>query len=234
MIKIKQFKYSRDNFGYIVYNKTKAIAIDGGDTGGMLTFLEKNHLSLKTVTNTHAHQYHTQGNKYLLQATKAALLDTGMLKKTATIMLDHEEITIIHTPGHTADSFTFYTEGTLITGDTLFNGTVGNCFSGDMTGFLISLNRLMVFPDDTIIYSGHDYVQDSMTYAGIIEPYNTKKISEYLARYNPDHVYSTLGDEKKVNPYVRYNNKDMIRNLANRNLPAETETERWESVMSIG
>jgi hydroxyacylglutathione hydrolase len=37
-MKVKQFRYSADNLGYLVYGKKEAMAIDGGAVDEMLAF----------------------------------------------------------------------------------------------------------------------------------------------------------------------------------------------------
>ena len=91
--------------------------------------------------------------------------DKGLLVKLKPLPGVIEGIRVVHTPGHTKDSICFHADNILITGDTLFNGTVGNCFSGDLDGFLKSLTFLLSFPDETLIYAGHDYVSESMNFA---------------------------------------------------------------------
>jgi hydroxyacylglutathione hydrolase len=140
---------------------------------------------------------------------------------------------VYHTPGHTGDSVTFHAGNFLVTGDTLFNGTVGNCFSGDLSAFYNSVKKLISFPEDTVIYAGHDYVEYSMSFARLIEPGNVD-IDIFLKKYNPEEVSSTIGDELKVNPYVRFNDSKMISVLKGKGLPVSTEFERWESLMSLG
>ena len=120
----------------------------------------------------------------------------------------------------------------LITGDTLFNGTVGNCFSGDLKRFYDSIKLLMGFPGETIIYAGHDYVQESMAFAKNLEPDN-RDIDLFLKKYDPEHVYSTIDEELKINPYLRFNESKIITLLKSKGLPVATEYERWESLMSI-
>jgi hydroxyacylglutathione hydrolase len=120
----------------------------------------------------------------------------------------------------------------LITGDTLFNGTVGNCFSGDLKRFYDSIKLLMGFPGETIIYAGHDYVLESMAFAKNLEPDN-HDIDLFLKKYDPDHVFSTMDEEMKINPYLRFNESKIITLLEEKGLPVATEYERWESLMSI-
>lgn len=232
MLKVKQFRYGADNLGYLVYGPEGAVAVDGGAGKEILAFLKTHRISLLYVANTHNHQDHTCGNKTLLTASAARFLSEAELSDGAAVMLDGRKIRVIHTPGHTKDSRVFYTGEALIAGDTLFNGTIGNCFSGDLEGFYRSIRKLMTLPDETIVYAGHDYVRDSMAFARYLEPENTE-IDVFLGSYNPSHVFSTLAQERRINPYFRFNEPGIVDLLAKRNLPRETEWERWRSLMSI-
>ena len=229
---IKQFRYSADNLGYLVYSTSQGIAIDAGGVEEILAFSKKSKIHIKYITNTHSHHDHTSGNQALLQRTTAQFIDCTQIKSDQTIDLDHEILEVFHTPGHTDDSVTFKADDFLITGDTLFNGTIGNCFTGDLKGFFQSLKRLISLPKDTKVYGGHDYVIESMKMARIIEKDNPY-IGEYLKIYNPDLIVSTLEDELKANSYVRFNASAMIKNLQERNLPIDTEFARFNSIMEI-
>jgi len=231
MHNIEQFRYG-DNLAYLIFGKTEAMAIDGGAWQEILAFLETNNLTLRFVTNTHQHYDHTSGNEQLLRKTKAKFLNSATLADNQEIIIEGEAIIVYRTPGHTTDSICFYTGTSLITGDTLFNGTVGNCFSGDQKSFYQSIKRLMVLPDETKIYAGHDYIRDSLAFAQHLEPDN-KEIDSFWNSYDPDHVYSTLTDERKINPYFRFNEESIINLLKANNLRHATEWERWESLMSI-
>jgi len=226
---IKQFRYSTDNLGYLVFSGTQGVAIDGGNPE-LLNFARNRGIALKYVSNTHSHQDHTCGNTFLLEKTQADFIDCRSAGKGDVITLDGEEVEIIPTPGHTEDSVCFKTNGFLVTGDTLFNGTVGNCFSGDLSGFFRSLKILLAFPGETKIYAGHDYVQESMKMASSIEEDNSD-IEAYLQKYDPKLVVSTLADELRVNPYIRFNAPSMINRLQKRTMPFKTEEQRFISIM---
>jgi hydroxyacylglutathione hydrolase len=90
----------------------------------------------------------------------------------------------------------------------------------------------MEFPGETIVYAGHDYVEEYMEFAKQLEPDNTH-IERFLGKYDPAHVYSTLDEEFKINPFLRFNDKKIISILQKRDLPVGTEYERWESLMSL-
>ena len=232
MLNVEQFRYGTDNLAYIIHGKKQAMAIDGGAWKEILSFLKTNNLSLEFVTNTHSHYDHTPGNDHLLKATHAIFLSSATLPDNHKIMIDGETIMVYRTPGHTDDSVCFHTGNSLITGDTLFNGTVGNCFSGNQKNFYLSIKRLMVLPDETKIYAGHDYIRDSLAFARHLEPEN-KDINCLLNSYDHNHVYSNMAEERQINPYLRFNEKSIINLLQENNLPCATEWERWESLMSI-
>lgn len=232
MLKVKQFRYGADNLGYLIHGMESAMAVDGGAADEITAFLGTHQLKLKYVANTHDHQDHTGGNGALLAATNARLLTGAELADGSRIPLDGDRVRVIQTPGHTADSRCFYTGKALIAGDTLFNGTIGNCFSGDLEGFYRSILKLMELPDETVVYAGHDYVKNSLAFARRLEPDN-RAVGAMLRRYDPRHVFSTLAEEKKINPYLRFNEPGLIRLLAKLRLPRETEWERWQSLMSI-
>jgi hydroxyacylglutathione hydrolase len=232
MLKVKQFRYGADNLGYLIYGTESAMSVDGGAADEIVTFLGEHHLTLTYVANTHDHQDHTCGNEELLRATRARLLTGTDLPDGRQITLDGGKVRVIHTPGHTEESRSFYTGKVLIAGDTLFNGTIGNCFSGDLEGFYHSIRKLMELPDETIVYAGHDYVKSSLAFARRLEPEN-RAIGAFLRHYDRNHVFSTLAEEKKINPYLRFNEPDLLSLLAKLRLPRETEWERWQSLMSI-
>jgi glyoxylase-like metal-dependent hydrolase (beta-lactamase superfamily II) len=65
---------------------------------------------------------------------------------------------VIHTPGHTPGSLSFYTEGMLFSGDTLFQGSIGRTDlpGGDYRQEMASIvDKLLSLPDDTIVLPGH-------------------------------------------------------------------------------
>ena len=68
---------------------------------------------------------------------------------------------VIHTPGHTAGSCSYYceTEKVLFSGDTLFCRSVGRSDfpTGSMSTLVSSIKeKLFCLPDDVMVYPGHD------------------------------------------------------------------------------
>lgn len=231
-MKVIQFRYGADNFSYLIHNEEVGLAVDPGAVNEILSYVEKSGLRLETVTNTHLHPDHTPGNRDILRESGAVFVENKMLYDLKAIEMGSDAVEIHHTPGHTSDSFTFKAGNCLITGDTLFNGTVGNCFSGDLRAFFLSIQKIFAFPPATVVYAGHDYVKYAVQFARSIEPDNPD-LEPFLAQYDPYHVYSTLADEMKINPYVRFNDPKIVALLKKRGLNADTEFERWKSLMEV-
>ena len=78
------------------------------------------------------------------------------------IMVGDIQLEVIYTPGHTDDSYSFYTpqHGMLFSGDTLLiRGTGRTDFqNGDALAQYHSLCQVLLkLPEDTEVYPGHDY-----------------------------------------------------------------------------
>ncbi len=232
MIQIWQFRYAADNLGYVLQGDGEALVIDGGAPETVERLLREKGLVLRGVTNTHGHADHTVGNDALLKIPGARLLDHRRFSEGDTLFVGGQALRVLHTPGHTADAVSFFTGDALLAGDTLFNGTIGNCFTGDLRAFYASIRKLMAYPPDTRIYAGHDYVQDSLAFARRLEPGN-RDLDRFLASYDPGHVVSTLADERKINPYLRFNEPSLVAFLRERGLPTGSAWERWESLMAV-
>lgn len=232
MLAVRQFRAGFDNLSYLVYGRRQALAIDGVAADEILAFARERDLTLAFVANTHSHFDHTGGNGELARQPGARVLSFRDLAARGSMRVEDDTVAVIPTPGHTYDSLCFHVDGTLVTGDTLFNGTVGNCFTGDWEGFFASLRRLMQFPPATVVYAGHDYVRDSLLFAKGIEPDNAA-LDVFLARYDPGHVRSTLAEELRINPFLRFDDEGIVAALARRNLPRRTSFERWKSLMTM-
>ena len=229
---VEQFRYGHDNLAYLIFGGTEAMAVDGGAWQEILEFVSRNSLTLLYVAHTHRHHDHIEGSEHLLEKSGARHLGFHELQDDSVITLDGEPVRVYRTPGHSIDSICFHAGRYLLSGDTLFNGTIGNCFSGNLRSFYESIARLMALPEDTVVFPGHDYVELAIAFARYLEPDN-RDLDAYMSNYEPDCVRSLLCDEFKVNPYMRFNDPKIIEILKKRGLPADTEWVRWQSLMAI-
>jgi hydroxyacylglutathione hydrolase len=231
-LNVEQFRYGHDNLGYVVFGRSEAMAVDGGAWQEILEFVSGHSLALRYVTHTHLHHDHIEGSETLLEKSGARLLGFHELQDGAAIALDGEPVHVYRTPGHSIDSICFHAGRYLLSGDTLFNGTIGNCFTGNLRAFFESIRRLMALPEDTVVFPGHDYVELAIAFARCLEPEN-RDLDAYMSRYESDCVRSLLRDELKVNPYMRFNDPGIIEILKKKGLPVDSEWERWQSIMAI-
>ncbi len=123
----------------------------------------------KYILMTHNHMDHTGALAELKSALNVPIAahaaDAARLPVPADMLLaDGEVITfgnirfaVIHTPGHTPGSLCFYTEGYLISGDTLFPDGPGKTgFPAEFKQIVESLQqKIFVLPGDTQVFPGH-------------------------------------------------------------------------------
>ena len=163
-----------DVFCYILgCEKTgKGAVIDPGeDADRIFNKVQDLGLSLEYILNTHFHLDHTGANLQLQALSGAKLAmhadDIPLYGKEVDITLQEGdrlplgdlEIRVIHTPGHTPGGVSFYLQGNLFTGDTLFvkdSGRTDLPYSHRET-LGASIRKLMELPAETLVFPGHDY-----------------------------------------------------------------------------
>ncbi len=168
-------------------NKKTATIIDApADADTILAFLKEHDYTLSDIVLTHGHFDHILALRELKDATGATvsihengvpfLADgtynlCGYVRKNWTpftpdrlfkdgdiLSLGGENFQVLHTPGHTSDSVCFYDGNILLSGDTLFLGSIGRTDhpTGDTEQEINSiLEKLMPLPDETPVYPGH-------------------------------------------------------------------------------
>jgi hydroxyacylglutathione hydrolase len=101
------------------------------------------------------------GARIIMHALDAPAVPEASVRLSGDQDLQLGEISfkVIHTPGHTPGGICLYAEGSLFTGDTLFVGDSGrtDLKGGHRPTLAASIRRLMILPDDTVVWPGHDY-----------------------------------------------------------------------------
>ena len=172
---------------YIVMddNTKEAVVLDpGGDVDDIARTIDTMGASVKYILLTHGHLDHTTGVAELKTITKATVciskLDDDLITKGehlfgplikggADKLLKHGDIikianlefACIDTPGHTPGGMCFLVQNCVLTGDTLFAGSIGRTdFSGgDFSSIITSIkSKLLSLPGDTIVYPGHGQI----------------------------------------------------------------------------
>jgi len=156
------------NFAYLIGDAStrRAAVVDpANDPAAVLARVAAHGLALAYVINTHDHFDHAGGNRHVLARSPARLLAGGKggMRDGETVSLGALTLTFILTPGHSPDSLCVLVQeppapGRLITGDTLFVGKVGGTdYDAGARAEYESLHRkLLVLPDETEVWPGHD------------------------------------------------------------------------------
>ena len=106
----------------------------------------------------------------------------------------------------------------LFSGDTLFNAGVGNCHNGGNANSLYETYRDILFnlDDKTLLYPGHDYIENNINFTIHLEPNNQYALDllNQVSNQNPNNAFtSSIGIEKKINTFFRLENQSIIKNL---------------------
>ncbi|MEW6250345.1 MAG: rhodanese-like domain-containing protein [Planctomycetota bacterium] len=200
------------HYSYILVSGSDALLVDPGrDVATYLAYLEEHKLAARGVFMTHLHADFVAGH---IEAAKA--LDVPIYKSAIggaeyehkpvregdTLTVGQARLRFVETPGHTPDSTCAYVIGTqdseqpavIFTGDTLFVGSIGrpDLLEGKMSAAELAgmaydtwFNKLSKAGDDAVIFPAHG--------AGSL-----------CGAHLGDQPYSTIGAEKKSNPYVQH------------------------------
>jgi hydroxyacylglutathione hydrolase len=193
------------NYVYFVGDpQTREVAIidPAWDVDRIVEMAQENDLTITKILITHSHFDHINGVEDLLHRTKAKVYlhkaeaefmravwpELVLVESGDTTQVGGVEVRFIHTPGHTPGSQCFLVQNNLISGDTLFIGACGRC---DLPGsnpadmYYSLTQRLAQLDDRTVVFPGHNYAS---------------------------RPYSTIGDEKRFNPYLQFQSlQDFLR-----------------------
>jgi len=207
------FEKNSSTYSYLIADtdSKQALLIDPviDETEGYIRLLNELGLTLKVAMDTHTHADHitalgklrelTGCETYMGQQANASCANDSF-HDGSKIVVGNIELTALHTPGHTDDSYSFLLEHEgqpyLFTGDTLLiRGTGRTDFqNGSAIDQYSSLfDKLLNFPEDTWVYPAHDY---------------------------KGWMVSTIGEERDHNPRLQVKDVIEYKNIMdNLNLP---------------
>jgi glyoxylase-like metal-dependent hydrolase (beta-lactamase superfamily II) len=173
---------------YVIERQGEAIIVDPGDEPErILRFIKDINTEPSAIVATHAHFDHVLGVDHLrrvlripfllhredlpilesmqnrarqfagIEVPKPPKVD-GFLEDGEDLSLGSQTIRVLHTPGHSPGSISLHSDGYVMTGDALFNQSIGRTDlpGGDFDTLIRSIKeKLFMLNDETIVYPGH-------------------------------------------------------------------------------
>ncbi len=190
MIFRQLFDYESYTYSYVLASRVggEALIIDPvlEKVDRYIQLLDELDLKLGKAIDTHVHADHISALGALRDRThcitvmgEQSAADVVSMRVADGDAIDIEGLSleVIYTPGHTDDSYCFRMADRVFTGDTLFiRGTGRTDFQhGDSQAQYASLfNKLLVLPDETLVYPGHDYKGDTVSTIGEEKAFNPR------------------------------------------------------------
>ena len=204
MIFRQLFDHKSSTFTYLLAERSggEAVLIDPvlENTEQYVRLIDELDLKLVLAVDSHIHADHVTAIGALRQRTDCASAMGAMtgtecvsvkFNEGEKLSADNLQLDVLYTPGHTIDSYSFRMKDRVFTGDTLLiRGTGRTDFqNGDAAAQYDSLfNKLLILPDETLVYPAHDY--NGMT-------------------------VSTIGEEKRYSPRLQVADKQAYIDLMN-------------------
>ena len=223
------------NFNYLIAcgETGEALAIDPLDVDKCLKAAKDEGWEITQILNTHEHHDHTGGNEAMVRATGAKILahknakdkiadvSRGLSAGDVIKVGKTVELEALDTPGHTMCHICLRShtdKPALFSGDTLFNAGAGNCHNGGAPAELYKTfaEQLAKLPASTLIYPGHDYIENNLRFTLNREPDNRQAqgMLDKLGGQDPASAYvSTMEVEREVNTFFRLTSPTVIARL---------------------
>lgn len=231
---VEQFMCRSDNFGVLLHDATtgETAIIDAPEERPILEAVERTGWRPTVILTTHHHADHVEANLVLKErfgleivGPKAEAAKIPGIDRTVvdgeTFTFSGHPVHVIETPGHTAGHVCYHLpdDGLLFAGDTLFALGCGRLFERGPADMYTSLKKLVALPLETKVYCGHEYTLSNARFALSVDPTNSAlkeraKEIERLREESRPTLPTTLSLEMSTNPFLRWHDPALRRNLA--------------------
>lgn len=210
-----------DNYVWLMHHEGQTVVVDPGEAEPVRAVLAERGWSVDAIWITHWHPDHTGGVAALKTATDAPAIGPAAEADRIPI-LDRRvaggdafewaglEVRVIDTPAHTSGAVSYYLPdaGAAFVGDTLFAMGCGRLFEGTADQMFAAMRAYEALPDDTRLYPAHEYTLSNGRFAASAEPDNAAiadrlKLVEQLRAEGRITLPTTVGEEKRTNPFLR-------------------------------
>lgn len=220
---VRQIPVLSDNYVYLVRESESGnvAVVDPAVAEPVLRAADKLGWTITHILNTHHHGDHVGGNLAVQKATGCHIVgpraDRQRIPGLQTEVGDGDTYAfgaakahVFDVPGHTRGhiAYWFAADDVLFPGDTLFALGCWRLFEGTPAQMWESLGKLKDLPDGVKVYCAHEYTQANAKFALSLGEDNAAladraaEIEATRAAGKPT-VPSTLGEEKRTNPFLR-------------------------------
>ncbi len=210
------------NYNYIVSQGGRATVIDPGELAPIQATIAHHGLQVEKILLTHHHPDHTNATEALARQWNCEVIGyrgdqhrlpplTVTYEAQALVDIAGYSFQVMHLPGHTLGLCALYCEELkmLFSNDLIFSLGCGRVFEGTPKQMQESLKRVRDLPDDTVIFSSHEYTLANLEFGLSLFPNDPalndvrKSIIAKTKNEQPT-VPMTLGFEKVHNPFLRW------------------------------
>ncbi|XP_062435437.1 probable hydrolase PNKD isoform X2 [Rhea pennata] len=232
-VKILPIPVLSNNYSYLVIDtgSGRAAVVDPSDPLAVQAAIEEEGVLLEAILCTHKHWDHSGGNAALCQQHGSCKVYGSALDAVPELtnpLTDKERVSVgrlsfeaLATPGHTAghvayvlDAAPFGGPPCLFSGDLLFLAGCGRLFEGSPETMLASLDVAVGLGEDTLLWPGHEYALECLSFASLLEldnPALERKLrwATQQRQEKRSTCPSTIGEEKTYNPFLRTHRREL-------------------------
>ncbi|XP_069717401.1 probable hydrolase PNKD isoform X2 [Phaenicophaeus curvirostris] len=226
-VKILPIPVLSSNYSYLIIDtgSSRAAVVDPSDPLAVEAAIEEEGVMLEAIFCTHKHWDHSGGNAALRQQHRSCKVYGSALDAIPELtnpLADRETVSVgcltfkaLATPGHTVGHMAYVLDGgpfggppCLFSGDLLFLAGCGRLFEGSPETMLTSLDVAVSLGKDTLLWPGHEYALECLTFASLLEldnPALDQKLqwATQQRQEKRSTCPSTLGEEQTYNPFLR-------------------------------
>lgn len=223
---INYIKAFNDNYIWTIEKDGKILVVDPGDAGPVIDYLKDKKLDY--ILLTHKHMDHVGGVEELKNKYGVKVYGPIETKEYNDIILSDgdefellgENFKVILTGGHTEEHISYLMGDKLFCGDALFLAGCGRVFTKDYKKAYEGLNKLKNLDDDTYFYPAHEYSLANLKFAkSVISNDDLDREFERVKKLREEEkitLPSTIGKEKKINPFFLARDLDEFTQFRNK------------------
>lgn len=218
-----------DNYIWLVKSSLgpETLIVDPGESTPVIEALTKQQLTPIAILNTHQHYDHINGIKSLVEKYDLPVYGSSnefipclthdlKAKKSVFIHSAFPEFEVLHIPGHTAGHIAYHYQDILFSGDTIFSGGCGRLLGGTALQLFNTIQQLCKLPKNTQIFASHEYTEQNLLFARLVEPDNQAIITyqqkiKAIRKQGFITLPTTIEQELAINPFLRCNQPAVIK-----------------------